>query len=272
MTCFLSQAQIVNIPDINFKNALLNDNVVDIDNNGTYDSNVDLNNDGEIQVSEAESVFSLNVSFKNIVSLDGIADFSNLTTLYCTDNPLIELDVSSLINLETIGCWDIDQVVSLDFSSNINLISIECDVNDSLESLNIQNGNNENLVRFWANGSPNLLCIQVDDFVYAESQICDNNPSWCKDATAIYNENCSLGITEFDYISITPFPNPTKKEFKINSNLIIESFEIYSTSGILVLNKKLQNNKIDLSNLKSGIYFVRFKAQNQVLTKKIIKE
>ena len=44
----ISNGQIVNIPDANFKNALI-------------DEGVDTNNDGEIQVSEAEAVISLNV-------------------------------------------------------------------------------------------------------------------------------------------------------------------------------------------------------------------
>ncbi|QHI38800.1 hypothetical protein IMCC3317_42000 [Kordia antarctica] len=271
ITSFVCQAQIVNIPDANFKNALVNDIVVDIDNNGVYDSDADLNNDGEIQVSEAESVISLNISFKNITSLEGIASFSNLIKLYCTDNPFIEFDVSSLINLETLRCWDIDQVVSIDLSSNINLTSLECDVNDSLEFLNIQNGNNQNLVRLWTDSSPNLVCIQVDDEVYANNQTCNNN-EWCKDISTTYNENCTLGINEFNYNAINVFPNPTKNELTINSNLSVESFKIYSTNGKLVMSKKLQNNKIDLFNLNSGIYFIKFQSQNKTIIKKIIKE
>ncbi len=48
-----SHAQIVNIPDANFKNALVNTNCVDIDGDGIGDIDADTNNDGEIQVSEA---------------------------------------------------------------------------------------------------------------------------------------------------------------------------------------------------------------------------
>jgi hypothetical protein len=45
--------QIVNIPDANFKNALINGMCVNNDFDLIGDSKVDLNNDGEIQVSEA---------------------------------------------------------------------------------------------------------------------------------------------------------------------------------------------------------------------------
>ena len=55
----LSTSQIVNIPDPRFKNALVNWAVVDTDSNGVADSDIDTNDDGEIQVSEAEVVDNL---------------------------------------------------------------------------------------------------------------------------------------------------------------------------------------------------------------------
>ncbi|MBK8442578.1 MAG: hypothetical protein IPL35_03800 [Sphingobacteriales bacterium] len=57
-------AQIVNIPDPNFKNALLNHSPI-----------IDTNNDGEIQVAEAEAVDSLYLFNKNITDLTGIKAF-----------------------------------------------------------------------------------------------------------------------------------------------------------------------------------------------------
>lgn len=51
---FLSgNAQIVTIPDANFKNALVNTICTDTDGDGVLDGDVDTNDDGEIQVSEA---------------------------------------------------------------------------------------------------------------------------------------------------------------------------------------------------------------------------
>jgi len=67
-----SNAQIVDIPDTNFKNALLN-----------HDPIIDTNNDGEIQESEAESVTVMYVTDKNISSLEGIQSFILLELLSC---------------------------------------------------------------------------------------------------------------------------------------------------------------------------------------------
>jgi hypothetical protein len=67
-----ANAQIVDIPDTNFKNALLN-----------HDPIIDTNNDGEIQESEAESVTVMYVTDKNISSLEGIQSFILLELLSC---------------------------------------------------------------------------------------------------------------------------------------------------------------------------------------------
>ncbi|MEY3242008.1 MAG: hypothetical protein RIR11_3447, partial [Bacteroidota bacterium] len=45
---FCLYAQIVNIPDANFKNALVNTNCVDTDGDGFGDTDADINDDGEI--------------------------------------------------------------------------------------------------------------------------------------------------------------------------------------------------------------------------------
>ncbi|PHS10368.1 MAG: hypothetical protein COA88_02685 [Kordia sp.] len=54
-----TQAQIVTIPDANFKALLVNTNIADLDGDGNFGEFVDANDDGEIQESEAISVKGL---------------------------------------------------------------------------------------------------------------------------------------------------------------------------------------------------------------------
>jgi len=124
------QAQIVTIPDVNFKNALLNNNVADFDGDGIYDGDVDTNNDGEIQVSEAELVLQLNVNSKGVSSLSGIQNFVNLAKLSCVSNSITALDVSSNTNLIELVCNFNHIMASLIIGNNTNLIKIECDTNE----------------------------------------------------------------------------------------------------------------------------------------------
>jgi len=116
----ITQAQIVDIPDANFKYALVNENVVDIDGDEIGDIPVDTNNDGEIQESEAESVESLIVSDFEIISLEGIQSFIYLEKLYCTVNQLTSLNITQNTNLEVLICsWN--QINNLNISQNPNL-------------------------------------------------------------------------------------------------------------------------------------------------------
>lgn len=82
-TGFASEAQIITIPDVNFKDALVNGLVVDTDFGGIGDSDVDTNNDGEIQFTETEIVTSLYIQSYGIISLEGIQRFTNLNILDC---------------------------------------------------------------------------------------------------------------------------------------------------------------------------------------------
>src|SRR5665647_859011 len=77
-----SMAQNVNIPDANFKAALIG--------NG-----IDINVDGEIQYDEASAYAgSISVNSQSIADLTGIEAFTNITSLDCSSNSLEGLDVS----------------------------------------------------------------------------------------------------------------------------------------------------------------------------------
>lgn len=79
------QGEILNITDMNFKNALLN-----------YNPKIDLNLDGQIQKSEATNITELILNNKQIKKLNGIESFTSLKNLYVSNNEIDSLDISSL--------------------------------------------------------------------------------------------------------------------------------------------------------------------------------
>lgn len=114
--------QIVNIPDPNFKAALLAHSPV-----------IDLNGDGEIQVSEASSFDADLILFnKNITDLTGISDFISLTHLNCNKNQIKELDVSKNTMLTKLSCGD-NQLKQLDISNLTSLKEFQCTQNQISE-------------------------------------------------------------------------------------------------------------------------------------------
>ncbi len=73
---------------------------------------------------------------------------------------------------------------------------------------------------------------------------------------------------------INIYPNPTQSLININSTEIElwDRIEVISSAGKIVkILYKTRENKIDLSGLEDGVYFVRLVKSNQSVTKKIIK-
>lgn len=95
-------AQIINFPDANFKAKLLS-----ITPASNYATNiygqytaVDLNNDGEIQQSEAAQIVNLNLSNSiSINNIDGINYFTNLKVLNLNSNQITSVSLN-IVTLE----------------------------------------------------------------------------------------------------------------------------------------------------------------------------
>jgi hypothetical protein len=86
-----------------------------------------------------------------------------------------------------------------------------------------------------------------------------------------------LNINSHQIIQFSMYPNPIKDKLNIvlQSNVKKTRYEIYSVLGFKIKQGKLNKvfNKIDISNLKNGVYLLRIIDNNNSFTiKKIIKE
>ncbi|MEJ5051797.1 T9SS type A sorting domain-containing protein [Chryseobacterium culicis] len=194
------QSQIVNIPDANFK-SLLVANIPYLATNIMGNSTIiDTNHDGEIQLSEAANISKLNfdtttlqnyTSFSNnVISIEGIKSFTNLTHFNIDNFPLLQsidlsnntvlykLDISrcyvlSSVNLQ--GCsqlHDLDifftKVLSIDLSGLTNLYDVnmtQCQLaniflnnNTNLTNLSLVSNNLQTLP---LNQTPNLKFLGI---------------------------------------------------------------------------------------------------------------
>jgi len=126
-TCFGSTTPpLTYVPDDNFETYL--------EANGMGDG-IALND--YVFTSNINSITSLYILNLSISNLTGIEDFTSLEELYCFDNQLTMLDVSSNTSLTDLSCND-NQLTSIDVSNNLSLSDFRCGHNQ-LTNLDVSN-------------------------------------------------------------------------------------------------------------------------------------
>ena len=295
-------AQNVNIPDANFKNVLLAHGVTIT---GSNISKIDTNDDGEIQVTEAEVYTGeISVANKNISSLIGIEAFTAITNLYCNLNQLTTLDISNNSALVLLDC-NYNQLTSLDITQNTSLYYLYCnhnqlttldvDVNtdlrylycnlNQLTSLDVSSNVNLTILGCGFNQLTSLNIANGKNYIlndfFAENnpnltciQI-DNTPksSWQKDVTASYSTNCALSTNNFELSKqVTIYPNPAKDHFQIDleNSLELKTITVYNNLGQQVVTTN--SSKVNTSTLSKGMYYVEIVTNTGKANKKIIVE
>jgi len=126
----ICSAQTINIPDAHFKAMLLAANSTNTiaatgPLNNLTNVKIDTNNDGEIQVSEAQVINYLLIINSQISDLTGIEYFTNLNWFNCAQNNLTTLDVSHLIQLNWLFCYQ-NNIASLNLTSLFHLKQLFC--------------------------------------------------------------------------------------------------------------------------------------------------
>lgn len=126
--------------------------------------------DDYVLTANIDTLMSLDVSGNAIADLTGIEDFEALEILNCSNNALIEIDLSSNFNLLNIDCSN-NQLSSLDVSENIQLTNLNCSTN-TIETLDLSA--NTNLLSL--NISSNSFASFTPSEVLSLQEFnCDNN-------------------------------------------------------------------------------------------------
>lgn len=269
-------AEIVNIPDPNFKAALI-----------AY--GVDSNSDGEIQVSEAEAMNSLQFSNPNFTDATGLESFVNIETfiisgsllttldltfatnllnLSCNSNALLtSINVNGLVNLQTLSFQNNDQITSVDFSGLSTLELLNCTGNSQLTGLNLNGTNN----LFNLNCSNNALtslnvfnCSILLNLYCNDNQLSSLNIVDCPNLTNIdcsNNQLTSLDLTGVDStIAFLFIDNNLLTTLIFQDNSIIEEIHAQSNQFVILDFSNVQipstvnltENPLQYVNLKNG--------------------
>lgn len=242
-------SQIINIPDTNFKNKLLQ---ASASNNIAGGNIIDTNANGQIEVSEAQLVTYLNVIISNISDLTGIEYFINLQQLLIQYNSISTINISTLTNLVRLRC-DFNNLTGLNFNDLTNLQELTCNNNqisnlsfDGLNNLNSVTCNNNQISTLDFSQNPllkklicsnnNLTSINLKNGINHDFSNVNFNDCWktgnpnlaaiCVDTSELASvqnhlnncgtaqtisitSNCGLGGEEFAANKVVLYPNPT---------------------------------------------------------------
>lgn len=271
----ITNAQIVNIPDANFKAALI-----------AY--GVDANNDGQIQVSEAQAMNTLQFTNPTFTDATGLESFINLYYFNINNSLLTSLDLSPLTQLQSVACNGNSQLTNINLNGLTNLTSLTfqtntiinsidlsnltsldilyCFENSQLSSIDLTGTNNisqltcsyNNLISLDVSNSSNLITLNC-----SYNQLTSLNITNCPvldNITVEHNNLSSLDLSGLNSINFLHINNNLISTIIIPENITISDFFAsnnqfesidFSTTylpGII----DLSNNPLKSMNLKNG--------------------
>ncbi len=303
--CMLGQslsslAQTTAIPDENFEQALVD---LNIDSDGMINGQV-LTDDIETIVELDFSILYDSFSSSTITDFTGIEAFSALEILNLSNLTVILSEeqagvFNSNLNLREFiadtQSADVGPYISiayLDFSNLNHLEYISLETSFQLNSINLNNPNSsyENLTidldhEYWDPPNTYSVCINVSDAQAASSNQFPYN-TWTIIIPAPdvndyvfrdynFSSTCNLSTTAFERINaLSVYPNPVQDQLwlKNPTNLNIDKAEVYTISGQLIKTVKAVGQFLDVTLLKTGVYFVKLYSAHTSKTFKVLKQ
>ena len=247
-----ANAQIITIPDVVFKTRLLNantSNVIAKNSQGDY-IKIDINNDSEIDISEALLVYELRVerppsSANYINTLSGIEYFTNLRLLSSPNNSITNVGLQNLTQLTTLQLSD-NQLTSIDVSNLTNLKNLYVRYN-SLNSIQFLNNNTiENIML----GYNNLTSLDMTSLSTIKVIMVDNNNLTNLNVTGL-NNLVDLNCTNNSLSSLNLTNNPQLSWLFCSNNLIsnIDISLLPILRGIEISDNTISNLNVSNSSL-----------------------
>ncbi|WP_440879560.1 leucine-rich repeat domain-containing protein [Tenacibaculum sp. C7A-26P2] len=227
--CYSQYVYPIDIPDVNFKKYLLQ-------------SSINQNNDNEITNIEALKFVNLDISNKNIKSLEGIQEFSNLKYLDFSGNKVRHTDLSLNQKLQILVC-DNNDLIYLEIKHNANLKYLSCSGN-KLRLLKLPSSE---YLRFLKLSNNRLRNLNIAELPELETIHISNNMLRFLDMS----NNLKIKSVLCNNNEITNLDTSNNEELKYLScaNNKIEILDIRPNKNLNVLN--CENN--ELKTLK--IYF-----------------
>lgn len=278
-----TQGQIINFPDTALQNKLLSASPTDYvakDIAGNYVA-IDANADNDIDVTEAQAIYELDIRSSSIVDLTGLENFVNLTRLEINLNNITDFDGTAFTNLEYLDFsnnnltsvnltglsnlqifWAFgNPFTTIDISSLTALELLEISYCDSLTGLDASNLTSLNDLRCSSNDVMTSLnvsgCLALEDLNCQYSAITSLDLSGLSNLSSLFAENND--ITTIDVTGTVSLSNLNIAYNQISSLVVhdLPLLQSISASGNLISSLDIQN---------CPFFFTLVMADNQLTT------
>ncbi len=245
-----ANAQIINFPDANFKAKLLQASTeFNIAKNLAGDFfKIDANNNGEIEITEAQNVYGLDVNNLNsetglpntnlISSLDGIENFVNITNLNLSFNNVSTLNLNSLVNLTNLNC-SYNLLTNLSVTNPLILVELDYSGNQ-IPNLNVSQFLNLQILNCSEN---QILNLNITNLTFLTTLYCYTNSLTTLNISNLTNlRYLSCSGNQLSNLDLTP--NMNLELIECNNNLLTSLIlpNNPSVAGVLQCSNNLLTN------------------------------
>ena len=119
-----------------------------------------------------------------------------------------------------------------------------------------------------------VLTMRVISNMNSSPVVCNQNFAGRADDYGVY-VSTTLGNEAVSALQLKIYPNPVQDELTITlqNNAVISAYEIYDITGKRVMGStQITSNRIQVSELSKGMYFMKIKAGNLEMVAKFIKK
>jgi hypothetical protein len=245
------------------------DDVMKIFLDGNFIEEASIANIGNIDVGEGiflgadyNSAYEFQGALAEVRIWDNVINASEIGNWYCQS-----LDNSHPNYNQLLGYWKLND--------NLGNTAVDSSVNSNNGIIEGAEWNAPNTEEYDFSNTPRIvdvpytalthLCIEIADEWYLDGK------NWISD--------CNIATVNTNLLksSVTIYPNPVDSNLKIDLNELDSNnrikIEILTIKGKKIFQKKLSilDNSIDLSDLSSGIYFLKITVNNSSILKKVVK-
>ena len=247
-------------------------NVIITPSSSAVCTSTSFNNDGNFGTGVTSVSFNTLSNLTNtFIPESGFVDYR------CSKNTLINASTSYELQViyKSIDDYSQHTGVWIDWDNSGTFETSERVLDTNVEANNAGSHTDTATVTPPANATLNtVLTMRVISNLNGSPEVCDQNFAGRADDYGVY-VSTTLGNEAVSALQLKIYPNPVQDELSITlqNNAVISAYEIYDITGKRVMGStQVTSNRIQVSELFKGMYFMKIKAGNLEMVGKFIKK